>query len=189
MNTMEKNEIRKRVCARRDRLNRIRRFLGERKLLKLLVADSEYQFSDYIFCYASKGSEVPTFRLINRALMDGKEVYLPKVTAPRESKMEFYPIRSLCELKEGYQGIPEPPETEAFEFSQCLDKKILVIVPGTAFDTSGHRIGYGKGFYDKYLSRNVELQKVTIGIAYSCQILDSVPIAENDVCMNRIWIV
>jgi 5-formyltetrahydrofolate cyclo-ligase len=96
--------------------------------------------------------------------------------------MEFYRINSLEELQAGYRGILEPSgETEKFLFRPGNADKTLMLMPGVAFDSYRNRIGYGKGFYDRYLADKEELQLHTIGIGFSCQLVDEIPAQEGDI--------
>ena len=98
--------------------------------------------------------------------------------------MHFYRICSLDELTEGYKGIREPDgTTERYEEIKRREsgERVLMIMPGAAFDPLRNRIGYGKGFYDKYLADKEELQNYSIGIGFSCQIVEEIPAMENDI--------
>ena len=107
-----------------------------------------------ILAYAGYRSEVDTLPLIRQALTAGKIVFAPKVAG---EEMEFWQISSVGDLHDGYRGIPEPEERMALpEWLQRQGEtvcKAMMWMPGAVFDRERHRIGYGKGFYDRYLAR------------------------------------
>ncbi len=122
-----------------------------------------------------------TTNLIKRALADRKIVFAPKV---KENDMDFYRINGMNCLEEGYRGILEPSGDEIFsEKMYCGNSKnTLIIMPGTVFDEKRHRIGYGKGFYDRYLMRMEELGITvhTLALCFECQVLQNIPYGIHD---------
>ena len=120
------------------------------------------------------------------AFMLGKKVYCPKVIANgAESVMEFFQILSKDDLKEGYKGIKEPDAIEDRKFILSSQKAIL-IMPGAVFDKSGHRIGYGKGFYDRFLHGKENFFESKIALAYDFQVQEEIPFESHDVCADII---
>ena len=112
-------------------------------------------------------------------LQDGKSVYVPKV---EDGKMEFYRMFSLSELKNGYKKIPEPAgDTDRYLFEPEHADKTLLLMPGSAFDPLGNRMGYGGGFYDRYLADKENLRLRSIGIGFHCQQVEQVPVEVTDV--------
>lgn len=120
---------------------------SEKALLQLLKT-KEYAMCDKIFTYVSYQQELSTFPLIQAALLDGKAVAVPKVTAKRE--MDFFEIKALSELAPGFSGILEPA---GIRYKSSPKKDSLMILPGMLFDRTGKRLGYGGGFYDTYLEK------------------------------------
>ena len=122
-----------------------------------------------VLLYASYGSEVSTGLLIDAALAAGKEVFLPKVLG---DQMEFFRITDRAELAPGYQHIWEPPgQTKRFLPDASIPT--LLTAPGLAFDRSGARIGYGKGFYDRYLGKIPAADRpYLVGLCFSCQLFE-----------------
>lgn len=131
-----------------------------------------------IMLYSALPDEVPTQALMDKLVVQGKTVLLPRVINDRD--MELHCYTGPQDLQEGAYGILEPTG-ERFTNYKTLD---VAIVPGMAFDTDGHRLGRGKGYYDRFLSRVPYLYK--IGLCFSWQIVDHVPCAEHDVVMNEI---
>ena len=120
----------------------------------------EYARERVFFTYVSKEGEVDTRALIEKALRDGKRVAVPRCV-PGTYEMEFYFIRSPRDLEPGMFGVLEPnpqncERVEDFSHGLCL-------VPGWSFDARGYRLGYGKGYYDRFLSR---FGGVTAGVCY-----------------------
>ena len=130
-----------------------------------------FQHASTLFIY------VKTTPIIREAFRLNKTVAIPKII---NHSMEFYKINSLEEVARGTFNILEPTTTE-----RVTDKKGVMIMPGVAFDRCCHRIGYGKGFYDRYLKNFPEL--ITIALAYECQIVDSIAYEPHDICPQYIF--
>ena len=131
-------------------------------IFERLIGMEEYELCGDILVYASFGSEVITDKIIDHALAMDKNVYLPRVNG---NDMDFYMIASRDELEEGSWHILEPKPDSCNLFNS--NANALVIMPLVAFDRNGNRIGYGKGYYDSFLSKHLTGTK--IGIAYSLQ--------------------
>ena len=125
-----------------------------------LTRTYQYKNADIILCYVSTPLEVDTHALIKRALEDGKKVAVPKCK-PETTTMDFYFINSFDDLEKGTFGVLEPIE-EQCELYQ--GDKGICIVPGLCFDHSGYRLGYGKGYYDRFLTN---YSQTKIGICYN----------------------
>ncbi len=122
----------------------------------------QYQRCRMLLIYVSTKIEVDTFRIIEHALAEGKTVAVPRCV-PGTRQMEFYRIDSVDELEPGTFGVLEPlpnPEKLVAEFAQDS----LCVVPALSYDWNGFRLGYGKGYYDRFLSK---YNGVMIGICYS----------------------
>ena len=132
--------------------------------------------AETIGCYSSIGSEVQTNDIINYFLNEGKSVSLPKVS---EDEMTFRKVDDISKLEKGEFDIPEPKDNAPIQKNHDV-----VLVPCVGLDNQGNRIGYGFGFYDKYLEGN---NAVKIALSYSKQIVKTIPISEKDVKME--WIV
>ncbi|MCR5792325.1 MAG: 5-formyltetrahydrofolate cyclo-ligase [Lachnospiraceae bacterium] len=146
-----------------------------------------YKNAENILVYVSYNSEFPTRQLIEDSIACGKRVYVPKVEGKRH--MEFYEIKRLNDLVEGYQGILEPTGNEPV-FDPATQSAVM-FVPGLAFckNTSLgiYRIGYGGGYYDTYLKKTVRDRVFTIGIGYDFQIVDKLPLEEHDETIDTIY--
>lgn len=145
------------------------------QVLEKLYESDEYKDADVIYSYYSYNSEVLTSPLMTRAWEDGKKVAVPLVVGER---MKFIRINSHEDVTPGYMGIPEPKDTQGEE---CSDSNVLMIMPGIAFDRSFNRIGYGGGFYDRYLSDHRNVMFTKVALCYDFQIVDeALPVEEFD---------
>ena len=174
----QKKKLRREILARRDALTKEERERGKFLITERILGHQWYYLSDTILGFVSYGSEICTTEILETALQDGKCVYVPKVEG---REMQFYRIRSLTELKEGYKGIPEPEgNTERYVFAPETADKCLLLMPGSVFDPLGNRMGYGAGFYDRYLADKEALRLRSIGIGFRCQLATTVPTEETD---------
>ncbi len=182
-----KKSIRSELRAKREALEPRLWQIYSNTIQKNVIRSRLYQECDIIMAYADLNNEVGTLTLLEDALISGKDVYCPKVLESfTEARMEFYKIQSTNELTMGFKNILEPigDVYRAFDYDASKGKKILMIVPGIAFDRSGHRLGYGKGYYDNYLRGKDAIMK--IGVCFSMQLIDSVPVTKNDLKVNYI---
>lgn len=150
---------------------------ADAQILKQLFAFSVYQNAEVLLCYASLPDEIQTDAIIKCALQSGKNVFLP-VCSDSEGHMDFYEIKSLQYLKHGFFGVREPDLTvctSKFDFSS--EKNTLCIVPGLSFDLQGFRLGYGKGYYDRFLSR---FTGASVGLCYADFINPELPADVHD---------
>lgn len=158
------------ICknAQRDKYRKIRaeispatRIDADLSILLHLTASEEYHRSKTILTYVSVGSEADTRRLIAAALEDGKRVAVPRcVSGTRD--MEFYCIDELSELQSGAYGLLEPTANKERLLNDTADS--ICIVPALAFDASGHRLGYGGGYYDRFLAH---YEGIAIGLCFN----------------------
>ena len=129
----------------------------------------QYQRNSVLLIYVSTSIEVDTFRIIRQAIADGKRVAVPRCI-PDTRNMEFYYIRSTDELKPGMFGVLEPDPIAENLYSESDGG--LCIVPAFSYDWRGYRLGYGKGYYDRFLSR---FEGNMVGICYSECVQRSLP--------------
>ncbi len=167
METRSKKEIRAEVkkCRKEATAEKIRENSNE--ICRKFLALPEYKDAKAVFAYMDCKNEVETKQVIEAAWKDGKIVAVPKVFG---EIMNYYMIHSYEDLEDGYFGIQEPKHEQLQEIV-CEDG--LMILPGVAFDVSRHRVGYGGGFYDRYLEAHPDMKK--IAFAFEFQIYDAVP--------------
>lgn len=121
----------------------------------------EYGRAGVIYTYVSKPLEVDTFSVIKTAIADGKKIAVPRCL-PETLGMEFYEIPSLDVLESGCYGVLEPDPDRCRPARNT--ENAVCIVPGLSFDSKGYRLGYGKGYYDRFLA---DFKGVTVGLCYS----------------------
>lgn len=183
-----KKELRRRILTMRDALTEADRSISEEKVTDAILHLPEFLESDSVLGFASYGSELGTEKILLASLEAGKKVYLPKIVNQGGAEtMAFFRVQSLEELKPGYRGILEPSnEGDPFSCTEASACRPLLIMPGVAFDRYGHRIGYGKGFYDRFLSENFAFADRTVAIGFPCQLLSEIPHEAHDKPVSRI---
>lgn len=169
---MEKKDIRKLVFDRRKEMSRRELEEKSREICETVAAMEEFRNASAVYVYMDYNGEAMTGPLIEEAWRQGKKVAAPKVEG---ENMSYYYIHSFDDVKPGYFGIPEPEAAEP-----ACDEDALLIVPGVAFDAKRHRCGYGKGFYDRYLS--VHTLHTTVAVALEMQMMEEVPSDVFDIC-------
>ena len=147
-------------------------------IIEALLAHPRLMSAHAILLYASLADEVNTHELINTLLQQGKTLLLPVVVDDHTMKICRYTHDT--NVGHGSFGIMEP-QAEAFTDYEQID---LILVPGMAFDRHGHRLGRGKGYYDRFLSQAKDCYK--IGVCFPFQLVDEVPTDEHDVRMDEI---
>lgn len=169
----EKNLIRKQMKQLRADMTRTERFEKSMQIFEKLITVPEFKRADRIYTYVSMDNEIDTIMLIDYSLSIEKRVFVPRVSG---KDMEFYEISDISELNPGYMGIYEPDiNGKEPDYSRTG----FMCMPGLAFDKSYNRIGYGGGFYDRYLSVENKLYKAAL--AYEAQLLESIPAQDGDV--------
>ena len=175
---MEKDSVRKIMIARRKAISLREKKSSDEAIQRRLLQMDEWKKAKTVCVYASLLEELDTTKIIKSLLDKKKCVVVPKVL--NEKSLGLFQIESDEDLALGRFGVLEPK-------AHCLevDKKSieLFVVPGLAFDRSGNRLGWGKGYYDKLLQK-IGVPK--IALAYSFQVLDHIPYETHDICMTSI---
>ena len=148
------------------------RALGEK-----LRQSEAYIQAKTVYGYLSYNQEVRTVAMLEQAIRDGKRVAVPKVYG---DEMKFIYLDDLSRVEAGYAGIPEPVD----DGPVADDPTALVLMPGLAFDPEGHRIGYGGGFYDKFLA--AEPSHPTLALCYDFQMLEKLETEEFDIPVDTV---
>jgi 5-formyltetrahydrofolate cyclo-ligase len=178
-----KNKLKVEIIKKRNQLTEQQLKERSEKIINNLKSLKEFKSAENILFYVSFSKEVDTQEII-RELLEKKE---KRVIVPYTLKDK--PIIFLSELKDFVElepktfGILEPKEKYIREFNR--EKLDVVIVPGIVFDKKGHRIGYGYGFYDRFL-KTIKKDVVKIGLAFDFQLTDNIPSEEHDVPLNII---
>lgn len=176
----DKGLFRKKALSLRNNILKEQKNIFDEQIFNRITDFSVFKNASMIFGYCSTGAEADTWQIISYCLNTGKRIAVPKTYS--ENQMIFYEILDReTELKKGYMDIYEP-------CGKALERKIekadLVLVPGCAFDYSFKRMGYGKGFYDRYFASHEYMVKV--GITYKQQVFDSIPSDIHDIAMDYI---
>ena len=178
----EKSKFRYDYLIIRDRLEPPIRFAYSSIIFSRIKKLEEYKNAKTIMFYLTYGSEVITDMMINEVLADDKIVVVPIIKTPGDGVMQAIKISKLEDCYERVYGIRQPE----FNQDEVVSKTDvdLVFVPGIVFDNKGYRIGYGKGYYDKWLV-DIDVSK-TIGLAYEVQLTDKLPIGQYDLPVGKL---
>ncbi len=179
-----KKVFRKQMLAKRDAIPEAERRAADGERNRRICEMSCYRKAELLLFYVSYRSEADTHILLRKALQEGKVVAVPKVEG---QDLVFYRITAWSELAEGYRGILEPDtgKAEPVDDKTYAQGKTVLFVPGCAFDEQGGRMGYGGGFYDRFLEEHPQVGSVALG--FEEQLVENVPREEHDKCVD--WIV
>lgn len=180
-NKMNKQELRAHIKETKIVLTKTVIEKDSNIILNKLLNSSWFKECNEIFCYVSFNQEVVTTNFILAALERNKKVAVPKIV---NHAMKFYYIESLEELKPGTLGILEP-----FSMKEAIPsstEESLCVVPGLAFDIQRNRIGYGKGYYDKFFTKYMSRPIRKIALAFDFQIYENLPVEEYDKKVDHI---
>lgn len=165
----EKNALREKFRAKREALSCEEKSERDKSILNKLLSLSEYMHSSEIFTYVSKEKEIDTKRFIEKALQDRKQIFVPRCISGMPI-MDFYEIHSLSDLAEGSFGLLEPNPMQCQKIENV--SRGLCILPGFCFDKAGYRLGYGKGYYDRFLAK---FTGTTVGVCYASDVQNQLP--------------
>ena len=184
---ISKEKVRKKAVETRDSIDEESRQQKSEEIAKKILEADWFKEADIVLSYHAFRSEVEVDALNRAVLTQDKKLYLPK-TYVKEKQIRFFEITDLSKLKRGYQKIWEPTGEEpefSFETVKEEQKKVLMIMPGTAYDARGYRMGYGGGYYDRYLNAHEEEWKMidfmTVFAAFSEQKMILIPGERCDV--------
>ena len=178
-------------AAIRERARKSRIAQPNKDELSVLICDQfmalpEYQSARTVLWYVDAGSEVRTRHSLGKALAQGKRIVIPWcVVATNE--LELFHLQDMNELVEGAYKILEPQEDLRSLPGKTIapEELDLAMIPGTAFDLRGARMGQGKGYYDRLLARAGGAAPL-VGMAFDCQIFDEIPVSSHDVFMDMV---
>ena len=177
-----KERLRKRVLAVRMGLDRGQVEVSGQAILEKVLGLEAYRRAKLVHTYvSSKENEVDTRALIRICLKHGKRVAVP-VVMPDTKTLAHALINGLDQLVVGPWGLAQPDPAEA-TWLPAEARIDLVVVPGLAFDRRGHRIGWGGGYYDRFLA---QVQAVKIGLCYDALVLDCIPGEPHDVPVDLV---
>lgn len=186
-----KNDLRDDLLERRKNISPENRVSWDDKIANILLGSISYRFCDIMLTYSSTKSEISTDKIIDKALENNKIVACP-ISNAADNTMSFAIINSRSELTPGEYNIPEPPKDNR-NWLECLSsfensnekRKFLAIcvIPCLSYDSYGYRIGYGKGYYDRFLS---SFDGTKIGLCYSDFKTDRLPRGKYDIKLDVI---
>ncbi|MEX2525130.1 MAG: 5-formyltetrahydrofolate cyclo-ligase [Gammaproteobacteria bacterium] len=166
-----KTELRQQLKAQRAQMPPAAREHEDQGILGALLELAPVQAARRVFCFISHGDETDTHALIDALLAQGKEIVVPKIMP---QGMIAVPFSDWSELRPGQLGILTPIATTPS--NESID---VCITPGLGFTESGKRLGYGRGYYDRWFAAHPVVDR--IGIAYDCQIVDDLPTDGRDI--------
>lgn len=167
-----KKSVRNHILEIRDNISKEDKVYLDGRLKNRVLSLDIIREAPVVFAYVSFKSEVDTHQIIESLISRGQRVAVPKI---QDGVMMFYEIHSMDDLESGTMGILEPIVCEDEIVPQMHD---VILVPGVVFDKRLYRIGYGGGFYDKYMAVHKNIK--TVGLAYDIQIVDSIAIEPWD---------
>jgi 5-formyltetrahydrofolate cyclo-ligase len=177
MNDDERHSLRKQILGARDLLGARERHEKSRAAMQNFWSLPEIKHWSTLFIYVNFRSELETFELIQRCLNQGKRVAVPLVEASAVSMIPRLIQDPETDLVPGYYGIPEPDPQQSLR----IDAREIdaIVIPGSVFDVHGGRLGYGGGYYDRFLVNDAPQSK-RIGLAFEMQVVEKVPVQSHD---------
>lgn len=177
INMKEKEIIRQSYLDIRNQIPRAEIEDRSARISRNIITSELFMKADKIYSYFPIGSEVDLRGLMQLCWDVGKRVAIPRILG---KEMAFFEINDFDHLEDGPLGTKQPPDSGAPTFWEHA----LVLCPGVAFDNRGYRLGYGAGYYDKFLAR--EPEHITIGVAYGSQIGADLPVEAHDMPLDYI---
>ena len=175
---MDSKELRSTFIKKRQELDGEYVKKASEDVINNLGLVEEFIHAKHILIYMSYKNEIDTYNIIKELLRNQKKVYVPKVL--EKGIMEFYKIESVDDLVEGFKGIMEPDINRCVKYNYSKDS--VIICPGVVFDEKGNRIGFGGGFYDRFLEKN---RLFAIALAHDIQVIQEIKdVKTTDIPMN-----
>ena len=174
---LDKRSLRRNIGRMKRALTPAQIEAYSRELTERFCETEEYRRAQSVYAYLPYNQEVRTWAVIERAWADGKRVAVPKVYG---DEMRFLWIENFAGIAPGGNDIPEPVADEPI----ADDERALVLMPGLAFDPAGHRVGYGGGFYDKYLESHTG--HALIALCYPFQLFERLEVEAHDIPVQRV---
>lgn len=174
---MDKKELRRAIRKKKRAMTECEIVEASRHLAEQFLATPQYQNARTVYGYLPYNQEVRTVPILERALAEGKKVAVPKIYG---DEMRFLYLSDLTKVEKNAMGIPEPVD----DGPVADDSTALVLMPGVAFTEGGDRMGYGGGYYDKFLAN--EPDHPTVALCYDFQIVDSIPTETYDIPVDLV---
>lgn len=174
---MDKKALRRAIREQKRAMTEAEIVSRSEKLGELFVNTEVYRTAKTLYGYLPYNQEVRTVPMLQQALRDGKKVAVPKIYG---DTMKFLYLDDLSRVEKNEMGIPEPVD----DTPVADDPTALVLMPGVAFTRKGDRMGYGGGFYDRFLAE--EPNHPTLALCYEFQIVESLPTEEFDIPVDTV---
>ena len=175
-----KKNLRKTIKAKLSEISLPQYLDHSYNVAQQLFQNDEWIEASTVAITVSKSPEVDTFQIIRKGWETGKRIVIPKCE-PNSRELDFRELKRFSELESVYYGLYEPIVSETKPVSP--DGIDLVVVPGLAFSKNGYRLGFGGGYYDRFLAN---YQGKTIALAFKDQIVSEVPIESHDIPVGKI---
>lgn len=177
---LEKREARERYSALRDSIDKELKKEYDRKICERVASLSSYRYADVVMLYYPTGSEIDTSLIFEDAKKKGKKTAYPLCIS--DGVMEYRLVESADDFAKGAFGIMEP-KADTSVFVKDDRTNVICIVPALVFDKRGYRLGYGKGYYDRYLEN---MKGTKIGLCYSSLVAEKVPTGRYDLKVDTL---
>lgn len=174
-----KNEIRDKYRALREALDPAAKASMDEKICRNFMASATYRYASVLLMYAPKADEVDVMPIARQALTDKKKVAFPRCI-PDTHDMDFFFVEDIDDMERGSYGLFEPSDKLPI-YDRGSGESAACIVPALVYDKKGYRLGYGKGYYDRYLS---SFTGSKVGLIYSDFVLDEVPRGRFDLSVD-----
>lgn len=175
---MSKQELRKKYLAVRNSISDAEKSEYDKRLTEKLLSMPEYKNAESVLLFANVGSEFDTNTLFCECIKQNKKVYFPKCVDGE--RMVFFRVCSENDFSIGKYNIPEPQTLEKYTLNSKSD---LAVIPALAVGRDFSRLGYGKGYYDRFLN---DFKGVSVCPTYSLLLCDGVPTDKFDILLNII---
>lgn len=176
-----KAEIRRIILQKRNSLTKEEVASKSRRIQERLYSLKQFVTAKCVMAYASFRNEVNTSLIIDKCLKSGKKVFLPLVDKDSDNLIAYEIRDFLTDTAPGSFGIMEPVIKDRKRIR--IDEIDICLIPGIAFDRSGNRIGWGRGYYDSFL-RNLPARAGKYGLAYDFQLIERIMSTDKDVPIN-----
>ncbi|SET62674.1 5-formyltetrahydrofolate cyclo-ligase [Salinibacillus kushneri] len=178
---MKKKTLREQGIIYLKSISQSQRASLSKRITDHVLHTSWFQGASVIGVTVSKAFELDTTYLIHKAWENEKQVVVPKCFPERDHEMKFYRLTSFDQLERVYAGILEPVAAKTEQVSKHqID---LLIVPGIWFDRKGYRVGFGGGYFDRYLK---DFNSVTLSLSTNRQILNEIPKDKYDIPVQHV---
>ena len=174
---MDKKAFRREISAKKRAMTFEQIEAASARLAEKFFETDAYKNARSIYAYLPYNQEIRTWSIVKRAFEDGKQVAVPKCYG---EIMKFLWIEDLDHIAPGAFNIPEPIADEP----EANDESALILMPGLAFDREGHRLGYGGGFYDRYLAEHHE--HTLVALCYDFQLFDYIETEAHDIPVDLV---